>query len=160
MKKLCDQQVSTNIKVCREIPVREKWDRKIEFVLSGIGFAVGLGNVWRFPYLCYKNGGGAFLIPYVICLITGGIPIFILEVGIGQYMSEGGITAWNYNTICYLFHFRNRVLGISSGIHDLGSLRPELALSLFLVWVAVYFCVWKGIKSSGKVVYFTGICFY
>lgn len=79
---------------------REKWTRGIEFVLSCIGFAVGLGNIWRFPYLCYKNGGGAFLIPYFICLITGGIPIFFLEIAIGQYTSQGGITAWNF---CPLF---------------------------------------------------------
>ncbi|XP_065218799.1 sodium- and chloride-dependent taurine transporter-like [Planococcus citri] len=211
--------------------VREKWAHKIEFVLSGIGFAVGLGNVWRFPYLCYKNGGGAFLIPFFVCLVTGGIPIFLLEIGLGQLTSEGGITAWNicpvfkgigYATtiVCFLLnvyyivilawaghyfynsfnsvlpwstcdnwwntkncfvpkiqlresfvagnssirrvdsvveYWERRVLRISSGVDEPGGLQWELALSLLIVWILIYFCVWKGIKTSGKVVYFTAV---
>jgi len=216
---------------------REKWKSKTEFLLSVAGGSIGLGNVWRFPYLAFKNGGGAFLIPYIIFVICGGIPIFFYEVAVGQYLSEGGITSWMrlapitagigyasgvivfllniyyivilawaifylfqslispelpwancghpWNTVCCsdfvsnknnsssynntLMDFSNcskiespeqeywqrRVLGLSKGLSDVGTIRWELALCLLIAWVVCYFCIWKGVKSSGKVVYFT-----
>lgn len=74
---------------------RGNWDSPLEYMLSMIGYAVGLGNIWRFPYLCYENGGGAFLIPYVIMLILAGIPLFFLEVSIAQFSSSGPIKLWD-----------------------------------------------------------------
>nr|XP_061814449.1 sodium- and chloride-dependent taurine transporter-like isoform X2 [Nerophis lumbriciformis] len=207
-------------------PQREKWASKLDFVLSVAGGFVGLGNVWRFPYLCYKNGGGAFLIPYFIFLFGGGLPVFFLEVALGQFTSEGGITCWGklcpiftgigYASIIivsllniyyivilawgvyYLFQcfqpelpwakcnqpwnterciedtyrknkslwlpsnfsnftspvtefWEHKVLGISSGIEDMGPVKWDLALCLLLVWVICFFCIWKGVKSTGKV---------
>ncbi|NXO28190.1 S6A18 protein, partial [Cisticola juncidis] len=74
---------------------RPKWDNKLQYILSCIGFAVGLGNVWRFPYLCQIHGGGAFLIPYFIALLFEGIPLLHLELALGQYLRKGSIGAWN-----------------------------------------------------------------
>ncbi|KAK6637313.1 hypothetical protein RUM44_007728 [Polyplax serrata] len=71
---------------------RGGWSNKLDFLFSCISVSVGLGNVWRFPYLCYKNGGGAFLITYFIAMIFCGIPIFFQEVAIGQYLGCGGMT--------------------------------------------------------------------
>ncbi|MCB9747265.1 MAG: sodium-dependent transporter [Candidatus Omnitrophica bacterium] len=65
---------------------RPQWKSRMGFILAAIGSAVGLGNIWRFSYLCYKNGGGAFLIPYTIALLVVGIPLMILELGIGHKM--------------------------------------------------------------------------
>jgi solute carrier family 6 GABA transporter-like protein 6/8/11/12/13 len=228
--------------------VRETWSNKIDFILSCVGFAVGLGNVWRFPYLCYKNGGGAFLVPYFICLVAGGVPVFFLEIALGQFMSQGGLGAWK---ICPIFqgigvattvivfllniyyiiilawdlyyashaftailpwsHCNNtwntyrctesfsglptcnstnatamtatvaavwdnttdcvtrnftpvdpvvefwerKILKISDGVDQPGGLVWELAVALLICWVLCYFCVWKGVKWTGKVVYFT-----
>lgn len=99
---------------------RGHWDKKVEYILAVAGAIVGLGNVWRFPYLCYKNGGGkkeifkscflesvllccwlhvylhlgAFLVPYLILAVTCGIPLFLLETTVGQYTQEGSVTCW------------------------------------------------------------------
>ena len=73
---------------------REKWSKKVEFFLSAIGYAVGLGNVWRFPYLAFKHGGGAFLIPYILMLIICGMPLFFMELALGQHVSLGPVSSW------------------------------------------------------------------
>jgi NSS family neurotransmitter:Na+ symporter len=63
---------------------REQWGSRAGFILAAVGSAVGLGNIWRFPYMAYENGGGAFLIPYLFAMITAGIPFMILEFSMGQ----------------------------------------------------------------------------
>lgn len=251
---------------------RGTWGNQCEFFLSCLGYAVGFGNVWRFPYLCYKNGGAAFLIPYVIMLLCAGLPLFFMELALGQYVSLGPnilfpklaplfsglgwgmiivsvlvavyynmILAWTlfytfasftsvlpwghcdnvfnsvecftedlsancrnqslfyYNKTCVDIqqycgivnhldynetycqdpsnssvvveadgivpkisasedYFKNRMLGVTGRTwEDMGGLRWELVGCLALAWVIVCLCMIKGVKSSGKVVYFTAL---
>lgn len=63
---------------------RSQWGTRAGFILAAVGSAVGLGNIWRFPYVAYENGGGAFFIPYLFALLTAGIPILIMEFTIGH----------------------------------------------------------------------------
>ncbi|XP_049608881.1 sodium- and chloride-dependent GABA transporter 2 isoform X1 [Syngnathus scovelli] len=236
-----------------DLHARGKWASKAEFLLAVAGQIIGLGNVWRFPYLCYKNGGGVFFVPYLLFLVLCGIPLFLLETSLGQYTSLGGVSAWrticpilgglgyasqmmilhgcvyyivilawalfylsysfqeelpwshcnnSWNTgqlvqslqsgprgrlqhvfvcfpvdACFMYDHRNHtanvsslpenttspimefwereVLQLSDSLDDLGPISWKLALCLALVWFVCYFCVWKGIKSTGKVVYLT-----
>jgi len=78
-----------------ESEAREAWGNKVEFLLASVGLAVGVGNVWRFPYLCQKNGGGAFLIPYFTMMLLQGLPLFIMEFAIGQRMKQSAVRCWN-----------------------------------------------------------------
>ncbi|WP_261167012.1 sodium-dependent transporter [Microbacterium sp. Marseille-Q6965] len=66
------------------VPEREQWSGQVGFILSALGSAVGLGNIWRFPGVAYESGGGAFLIPYLVALVTAGIPILFLDYAIGH----------------------------------------------------------------------------
>lgn len=79
-----------------ENPGREQWGKGVEFLMSCIAMSVGLGNVWRFPYVALQNGGGAFLIPYLIVLFLVGRPIYYLEMCIGQFSSRGSVKVYDF----------------------------------------------------------------
>ncbi|XP_069112087.1 sodium- and chloride-dependent creatine transporter 1-like [Argopecten irradians] len=108
---------------------RDQWSRKMEFLMCAISGAVGIGNIWRFPYLCYKNGGGAFLVPYLVFLVLVGLPMYIMEIGLGQYMKKAGFELWN---ICPLF----KGLGVSSMFIVFVI---NIYYVMVLIWSAFYF---------------------
>ncbi|XP_070204647.1 sodium-dependent dopamine transporter-like [Littorina saxatilis] len=217
-----------------QVDDRENWGNKMDFLLSVIGYAVDLANVWRFPYLCYKNGGGAFLVPYFSVLLLGAMPVFFMELSMGQFHRQGPLCVWKmapmfkgigmascfmayvvafyYNVVIgwsflYLFSsfssaplpwtscsnewnsdrcweggwtdanntpanrtynkntsltstlefFERGVLSVhkSKGLDDLGQVRWQLVLCTLLTFCMLYFCLWKGVKTTGKVVYVT-----
>ncbi|XP_043238326.1 sodium-dependent nutrient amino acid transporter 1-like [Amphibalanus amphitrite] len=74
---------------------RDQWSSPIEFLLSCVAMSVGLGNVWRFPFTAYENGGGAFLIPYLVVLLFIGKPLYFMELAMGQFSSYGCVRVWN-----------------------------------------------------------------
>lgn len=73
---------------------RPTWESPRQFILACVSYVVGLGAVWRFPYLCQMHGGGGFLIPYLLMMFLEGMPLFYLELAIGQKMRKGSIGAW------------------------------------------------------------------
>lgn len=75
------------------------WLNKLQFLVPALSYTISLGNIWRFPYLCYKHGGGAFLITYTLALITVGLPLFLMELAFGQYANEGPITIWRISPV-------------------------------------------------------------
>ncbi|XP_055688296.1 sodium-dependent nutrient amino acid transporter 1-like [Lutzomyia longipalpis] len=77
-----------------EVEERAQWSNSTEFLMSCIAMSVGLGNIWRFPYIAYQNGGGAFIIPYIIVLIIVGKPMYFLEMILGQFSSKSSLKVW------------------------------------------------------------------
>uniref|UniRef100_H2YMI0 Transporter n=1 Tax=Ciona savignyi TaxID=51511 RepID=H2YMI0_CIOSA len=83
------------IKAKTDTQERQAWSNKTEYILTSLGNAVGLGNIWRFPYKCHKHGGGAFLIPYLIMLVIVGYPLLLMEYSMGQRAKKGAIGVWS-----------------------------------------------------------------
>ncbi|XP_059059228.1 sodium-dependent proline transporter-like [Achroia grisella] len=203
----------------------ERWSNQLEYLLSCLGYAVGIGNLWRFPYLCYRNGGGAFLIPYFLTLFICGIPLVYLETTLGQFASAGSISIFNINPlfkgagyaavilnviaiiyfssimsypVLYIYHsfssplpwqtcenswntekcteisgnssfftsngtittpedefFHIRLLRMSSDINHIGGIVWPVFWCNVICWLIVYLCICNGVKSVGKIVYFT-----
>ncbi|PHJ18063.1 sodium:neurotransmitter symporter family protein [Cystoisospora suis] len=202
---------------------RGRWRSKEEYILTSMSYAVGLGNIWRFPYLCYENGGGSFLIAYFVCLSFLGLPMFILESSVGQKMQTGFLRAWRqisavctgiglssvclalicavyYNVIlswCLFFFFNSFTAigkslpwskeGGGTGINDVDAVKrfflvdclqksssmgggsPEgldvsfnvsLLICLLIAWTLSFLSLWKSLRPTGKVFYFTAIVPY
>uniref|UniRef100_A0ABD2XN74 Transporter n=1 Tax=Trichogramma kaykai TaxID=54128 RepID=A0ABD2XN74_9HYME len=112
-----------------EHPERGTWSGKFDFLLSLLGYSVGLGNVWRFPYLCYSNGGGAFLIPFTVMLIIAGLPLMFMELSLGQYASLGPVAA--YKRFCPLLR------GLGYGMVLVSSV-VMLYYNLIIAWTLFY----------------------
>uniref|UniRef100_A0A4W5P6G6 Solute carrier family 6 member 4a n=1 Tax=Hucho hucho TaxID=62062 RepID=A0A4W5P6G6_9TELE len=201
---------------------RETWSKKMDFLLSVIGYAVDLGNVWRFPYICYQNGGGetrdivkglcrfmtSLTMHYNNCIVMHYILycLFLSAKGIGfaiciialyiafyyntimawalyyllasfrptlpwttcsnpwntvnclRYLSTDSNVTWTNTSTSPAEEFYTRqVLQVhmSPGLHQLGSVSWQLALCLLFIFTIVYFSIWKGVKTSGKVVWVT-----
>uniref|UniRef100_A0A671EPK3 Transporter n=1 Tax=Rhinolophus ferrumequinum TaxID=59479 RepID=A0A671EPK3_RHIFE len=70
------------------------WANNIEYLLAHVALSMGLSTIWRFPYLCFHNGGGSFLIMYTVLLFLVGVPLLLLEMAAGQRMRQGSIDVW------------------------------------------------------------------
>ena len=77
--------------VVNSSPARQIWSSQRAYVLASIAGVVGLGNLWRFPYMAGQNGGGNFVLAYIICIIALGIPLYVLEASAGKFASRGAV---------------------------------------------------------------------
>ena len=172
---------------------REVFSSRYVFMLAAIGSAVGLGNIWRFPYIAYDNGGGAFLIPYIIALLTAGIPLLFLDFALGhRYRGSAPLTfrrfkkrteslGWVQVGIAFFITIYYAVIIAWAGLYAIKSLNqawgddpdtyffsdflqfdaestfsldivPQIALTLFLVWLLAIIVLAIGVdKGIGKV---------
>lgn len=188
---------------------RETWGTRGGFVLAAVGSAVGLGNLWGFPYKLYDSGGGAFLVPYIIGMVCIGIPLLILEFSLGHFTQRAAPNAFGrcnkrlefvgwwgillgfviimyYPVIlAYCFSFlyfsaQSIINGTAlpwagSGIEGVenaktffnetylhkidgpgfGNMQWHILTPLIISWVLMYFCIFKGVKLVGKIVWLT-----
>ena len=188
---------------------RETWGTRGGFVLAAVGSAVGLGNLWGFPYKLYANGGGAFLVPYIIGMVCIGIPLLVMEFSLGHFTQRAApdafgrcnkrlefvgwwgillgfviviyypvILAYCFSFIYYsvdsIIHgtalpwggegaegvanakefFFTKYLAIQDG-PDFGQIQRHILIPLVLAWIVMYFCIFKGVKLVGKIVWLT-----
>jgi len=89
-----NSEIKKDVTITSSEKTRQTWNNKTEYLLAMIGNAVGIGNIWRFPYQCQKYGGGAFLIPYFIALAFVGYPLLFMEIALGQKFRQGSVGTW------------------------------------------------------------------
>nr|XP_009931461.1 PREDICTED: sodium-dependent neutral amino acid transporter SLC6A17 [Opisthocomus hoazin] len=150
---------------------RPAWNSKLQYILAQIGYSVGLGNVWRFPYLCQKNGGGAYLVPYLVLLIIIGLPLFFLELAVGQRIRRGSIGVWNYICprlggigyasclVCFFVGlYYNVIIGWSSGSVAVVETECERSSATTYFWYRETLDISNSISESGGLNWKMTVC--
>lgn len=112
-------------------PTRDRWSSRTTFILGAVGSAVGLGNLWRFPFLVFRYGGGTFLIPYFICLFFFGVPLLLLEMTLGRQFQGG-------DPVCFSA-MHPRLVGIG-WMSSFASLLLAVYYPIIIAWIVIFFC--------------------
>ncbi|MEM2138351.1 MAG: sodium-dependent transporter [Candidatus Anstonellaceae archaeon] len=121
------------------------WSSKKAFVLASIGAAVGIGNIWRFPYIASGHGGFWFIIPYVICLLAVGIPLFLLETGQGFHLKRGFFkSVENSKDLPFVKKHIRRLFGVFPVAVSTIILAYYMALTGWTLWFAIEFILGSG----------------
>ncbi|CAD7925440.1 unnamed protein product [Amoebophrya sp. A120] len=110
---------------------RPQWRNRGDFLMVLMGYAIGIGNLWRFPFLCGKHGGGAFVVVYLVCLCLCAFPLFFLELVIGQIYQTGPVQCFRalnkrFEGVAYIAAWMN--------VWILGYYQMVIA------WALVFFC--------------------
>ncbi|KAK3750882.1 hypothetical protein RRG08_029803 [Elysia crispata] len=116
---------------------RGNWSGRFDFLMCLLGFSVGLGNVWRFPYLAYSNGGGAFLFPFILMFIVVGFPLMFLELSFGQFAALG--PAAIFDRICPLLN------GLGYGMVSVSAM-VSFYYTVIIAWAFLY--LFKSLTSE------------
>jgi len=119
--------------VCKTKNKHSGFSGSLGFVLAAAGSTVGVGNIWRFPYLCAKDGGGLFLLVYLVLVLTFGFTLLTTDVAIGRRTKQNALNAFG------TLHKKWRFLGY------LTFLVPTLIMTYYSViggWIAKYFAVY------------------
>ncbi|XP_042825432.1 orphan sodium- and chloride-dependent neurotransmitter transporter NTT5-like isoform X3 [Panthera tigris] len=143
--------------------------KRTEDILMQVAFSIGLGSIWRFPYLCQRNGGGSFILMYFFMLLSFGIPLLYMEMIMGHWLRVDNIRVWKqlvpwlggigYASILYFWY--HTTLSASGHIEEgVDALVLHLTLGIFAAWFLLFLTMITGLKISMQILIFSVFLLY
>ena len=143
------------------VPARENWSGRVGFILAAAGSAIGLGSIWRFPYITGENGGGAFVLVYLLCVAGVGIPVMICEIALGRHTQRNPVGCFNQLTpkVSLLAHFFGLGM-ILTGITLLCFGAVGWGVTSLVIGVLIFLTSWRLVGIMGVLAGFFILSYY